>query len=84
MVDDSPPGDANKTVRIWNPETGQDLLTFKGHTKEVMSVAFRPDGRRLASASNDGTIKIWDPGTGQETANSHRTWGRCPNRGLQP
>jgi eukaryotic-like serine/threonine-protein kinase len=44
-----------------------ELLTLKGHTGEVRSVAFSPDGKRIASGSEDGTLKIWDAATGQET-----------------
>jgi WD40 repeat protein/tRNA A-37 threonylcarbamoyl transferase component Bud32 len=42
-----------------------DLLTLEGHTDQVWSVAFSPDGQRLASGSREGVVKVWDATTGQ-------------------
>jgi WD40 repeat protein len=44
----------------------QELRTLKGHRNAVLSVAFSPDGTRLASASLLSVVKLWDVATGQE------------------
>jgi WD40 repeat protein len=50
---------SDNTVRVWDIETGKELCKYEGHTGPVCSVAFFPDGKRIASASVDGTARIW-------------------------
>ena len=66
-------GSRDKTVKIWDTATGQEILTLKRHAGTVYTVAFSPDGKRLASGSEGnqrdrepGEVKVWDTITGQE------------------
>ena len=59
-------GSWDKTVRIWDVNTGDPLQTLTGHTGRVYSVSFSPDGQTLASGSWDGTVRIWDVNTGRQ------------------
>src|SRR5262249_45072942 len=55
------------TVKVWDIETGEDVFhNLTGHTKEVVAIAFSPDGKRLISLGADGVLKSWDFSTGRE------------------
>jgi len=58
-------GSSDRTVKIWNPQTGQCLKTLSGHNRPVLSVAFSPDGNTVASCGGHSIIKLWNVETGE-------------------
>jgi WD40 repeat protein len=53
----------DKTIRLWQGESGEHLGTLQGHEEVVTSVTFDWTGRTLASGSGDQTVKLWDLAT---------------------
>jgi eukaryotic-like serine/threonine-protein kinase len=62
-------GHGDAPVKVWNVPKGQLLQTFRGHRSFVNSLAFSPDGQRLASSGQDEFVKVWDVIAGRETLN---------------
>ncbi|KAG5438232.1 hypothetical protein PCANB_003083 [Pneumocystis canis] len=50
----------DKTLRLWDLNTGMTTKRFVGHTSDVLSVSFSPDNRQIVSGSRDKTIKLWN------------------------
>ena len=53
-------GSMDKSIRIWNTETGIECAVLGGHFGNVNALAFSADGTTLISSSEDGTILLWD------------------------
>ena len=64
MAKYSPRGVTIKKIKLWNVETGQKIKTLSGHNGAIFGLAFRPDGKVLASASGDRTVKLWEVASG--------------------
>jgi WD40 repeat protein len=53
-------GSQDRTVRVWELTTGEEVVCFKGHERPVLTVAFSPDGKYVVSGSRDTTALVWD------------------------
>ncbi|MYK94621.1 hypothetical protein F4009_11620, partial [Candidatus Poribacteria bacterium] len=61
-------GSKDKTVRLWDTFTNDELVTLRKHTGPTNALAFSPDGKMLASGSTDKTVQLWDTATGAHLA----------------
>lgn len=58
-------GSADRTVRLWDVQTGQVIRIFQGHTNGVTGVAFNPQGTQFLTVSADNTMRLWDVVSGE-------------------
>ena len=66
----------DKTVRVWDVESGKELRALEGHMWLIHSVAFMPDGKHAVYGSEDQTVRLWNIETGEEARRfaGHGSW----------
>jgi len=69
-------GSDDKTVRLWDLITMENLCVFAGHRESVSSIAISPDGKLALSGSHDGDLRLWGLRTGESlgTIGRHDKW----------
>ena len=55
-------------VYLYNLASGKLEQVLRGHSAPASSAAYRPDGKQIATTSDDHTIRLWDPATGRQLA----------------
>lgn len=58
-------GGKDHTARVWDAQTGKELLILTGHTEAVGSASFSPSGRLIVTGSEDHSARVWEAQTGQ-------------------
>ena len=53
-------GSSGEAFQIWDTSIHRTILKLAGHTGDVHSLAFFSDGKKIMSASKDGTIRVWN------------------------
>uniref|UniRef100_A0A8C4Q545 Coronin n=1 Tax=Eptatretus burgeri TaxID=7764 RepID=A0A8C4Q545_EPTBU len=49
------------SVRIWDVQSRKEAIRLEGHTEQIFSLAWSPNGQQLATACKDGRLRIYDP-----------------------
>lgn len=58
-------------VRMWSVASGKEVERLEGHTQVVLGAVWSPDGKRIASLSEDGEVRVWDLSTNKTTHKFH-------------
>ena len=77
-------GADDRTVRLWDAQSGEEQLALRLHADVIAGVCWSPDGRRVGSGSWDRTAKVWDAQTGEMVRDLRGHFGQVPGVAWSP
>ena len=60
-------GSSDRSVRVWNTQTGESTAQLQDHAADVTYVAFSADGAKIVTGAEDG-LRVWDAASGSPIA----------------
>jgi WD40 repeat protein len=76
---------------VWDLETGKAVARFHGHVSSIVSIAFHPDGKRIATAERGHSpiklvpeVKVWEADSGREVFTVSRFRGVLTDVAFSP
>ena len=61
-------GDGSEAIKLWDVDSGQELLTLEGQQVHFWRLAFSPDGNVLVALQQDGVLHLWRAPSWEEIA----------------
>jgi len=68
-------GSADKTIRLWDTSTGEEIVVLEGHQCRVQALNWSPDNDLLASYGTDDTVRVWNVADGENLLSDEFTIG---------
>lgn len=59
-------GDFAGTIKIWDANSGSEIMSIETNDSRLTAIAYSPDGKRIVSGDFVGTIRVWDANSGKE------------------
>ncbi|KAM0790726.1 hypothetical protein ACM66B_004581 [Microbotryomycetes sp. NB124-2] len=59
-------GGQDRSIKLWNPNTGLEIKQYNGHTYEVLGLSCSHDNTKFASCGGDKNVYLWNVATGEQ------------------